>query len=76
VVAIAVRAAQVQSSVIRALKPPVAVADLGRMLMARSERVGARRALERVDHLDEAQRLEIRALLSEMLVSAVWEGWG
>lgn len=73
-VAIAVRAQWTKSSVPPVWKSSVAVVDVGRMLMVRSERIGTRWSLERVGHLEEVQRMEIRALLSEMLVSAVWEG--
>ena len=72
--AIAVRVSRAKGSAGRLRKPTVAAPTVRRMrLFGRIEVV---RSSGRVGYLEEAERMELRALLSEMVVSAVWEGWG
>jgi len=64
---------QAEGSVRPVPESSVAVVHVSRMLLLRSERFWATRSLERLSRVTERQRGEIRALLSEMLASAVWE---
>jgi hypothetical protein len=69
-------ARQPEGSTVRVWEPAVVVPDVRRALLLPSERFVAVWSVERLGHLEEAERMELRALLSEMVVSALWEGWG